>query len=63
MEQHADGIRAGLDRLAAGIEEAHAAADLAREGDPTALRELDAVIDAMAHEIAELKGQISSGRL
>jgi hypothetical protein len=37
------------------------ATQMMREGDVTAISELDAVVDAMALEIAELKGRTSTG--
>lgn len=56
-------LRAVLDRLARGIEEARAAAALVDEGDPTALEELGDVAEAMASEVATLKAMASAGRL
>ncbi len=50
-----------LGRLEEGLAEARIAADLLREGDVSAVGELNAVIDAMALEIAELKGRTSGG--
>lgn len=50
-----------LDLIAARLEEARAAAKVIREGDPTALAELDAEVDAMAQDIAELKAMTRSG--
>ncbi len=52
-------IEAALGRIGAGLQEARAAAELLREGDVTAMAELDAVVDAMAREVAELKTQTS----
>ena len=37
------------------------ATELMRDGDVTAVSELDGVIDAMAREIAELKSRTSGG--
>ncbi len=54
-------IQAALGRLEDGLSEARAASELLREGDVTAIAELDSVIDAMALEIAELKGRTSGG--
>ncbi len=54
-------IEAALERLGEGLQEARAATELLREGDVTAVAELDEVIDAMAREIAELKGRTSGG--
>ncbi|MFP5379830.1 MAG: hypothetical protein ACLGHP_08810 [Vicinamibacteria bacterium] len=50
-----------LDRLEEGLSEARVATQLLREGDIGAVSELDAVVDAMAREIAELKGRTSGG--
>ncbi len=54
-------IEEALGRLDEGLSEARVATDLLREGDVSAVGELDAVIDAMAREIAELKGRTSGG--
>ncbi len=56
-------LRAVLERIEQGLEEARAAAALVDEGDPTALRELGAVADAMAGEVATLKAMAAAGRL
>jgi hypothetical protein len=50
-------IEDALVRIEEGLQEARAAAELLREGDVTAVAELDAVVDAMALEIAELKSR------
>ncbi len=49
-----------LDALAERVREARAAAETIAEGDPTALAELDAEVDAMAGDVAALKA-ISGG--
>ncbi|MGH2942708.1 MAG: hypothetical protein ACRDLN_08050 [Solirubrobacteraceae bacterium] len=54
-------IEEALGRLEEGLSEARMATELLREGDVSAVGELDAVIDAMAREIAELKGRTSGG--
>ena len=54
-------IEDALGRLADGLSEARAAAELLREGDVSAVGDLNAVIDAMALEIAELKTRTSAG--
>jgi hypothetical protein len=54
-------IEETLGRIEEGLAEARMATDLLREGDVTAISELDAVVDAMAREIAELKTRTSSG--
>jgi hypothetical protein len=57
------GIEAVLGRLDEGLAEARSATAVLREGDVTAMGELDAVVEAMAREIAELKTQTSGGAL
>jgi hypothetical protein len=54
-------IEAALERIDEGLQEARSAAALLRDGDVTAMGELDSVVDAIALEIAELKAQTSSG--
>ncbi|MBW3653411.1 MAG: hypothetical protein KY433_07430 [Actinobacteria bacterium] len=54
-------IEDALGRLEEGVAEARAATDLMREGDVSAVGDLNEVIDAMALEIAELKGRLSGG--
>ncbi len=54
-------IDAALERLGDGLAEARSAAELLRDGDVTAMSELDSVVDAMALEIAELKTRTSAG--
>ncbi len=54
-------IEDALGRLEEGVAEARAATDLLREGDVSAVGDLNEVIDAMALEIAELKGRLSGG--
>ena len=54
-------IQAALDRIGEGLQEARSATELLREGDVTAVAELDAVVDAIAREIAELKSRTSGG--
>ena len=49
-----------LDRLASRVEEARAAAAVIAEGDPSAMSALDAEVEAMATDIAELKS-VTSG--
>ena len=53
-------IVATLDQLARRVEEARAAAQVIAEGDPSAMAELDAEVDAMAQDVAALKA-ISGG--
>jgi hypothetical protein len=48
-----------LDALSARIDEARAAAQTIADGDPTAMAELDAEVDAMAADVAELKSMTS----
>jgi len=52
-----EGIEAALGRLGEGLGEARAAVALLKEGDATALHELDGVVEAMASELAALKTQ------
>jgi hypothetical protein len=54
-------IEDALARIDEGLQEARAATQLLREGDVTAVAELDAVVDAIAREIAELKSRTSPG--
>jgi hypothetical protein len=54
-------IEEALDRIGEGLQEARAATELLRDGDVTAIAELDAVVDAIAREIAELKTRTSAG--
>ena len=56
-------IDQALDRLGEGLAEARSATDLLRDGDVTAMADLDAVVDALALEIAELKTRTSAGSL
>ena len=54
-------IEEALGRLEESLAEARMATELLRDGDVTAIAELNAVVDAMALEIAELKGRTSTG--
>ena len=54
-------IEDALGRLEDGLAEARAATELLREGDVSAVGDLNEVIDAMALEIAELKTRTSGG--
>jgi hypothetical protein len=54
-------IETALGRIGDGLQEARMATQLLREGDVTAMAELDAVVDAIAREIAELKTRTSAG--
>jgi hypothetical protein len=54
-------IEDALGRLEDGLSEARAAAELLREGDVSAVGDLNEAIDAMALEIAELKTRTSGG--
>jgi hypothetical protein len=55
-----ESIEAALRRLDDGLQEARAATELLREGDTTAMADLDEVVDAMAREIAEIKGRTAT---
>lgn len=48
-------IEAALGRIDEGLQEARAATQMLREGDYSAVADLNEVIDALALEIAELK--------
>jgi hypothetical protein len=54
-------IQTALGRIDEGLQEARVATELLREGDVTAMAELNAVVDAIAREIAELKTRTSTG--
>ncbi len=54
-------IQDALGRLEEGLAEARAATEMMRDGDVSAVADLNDVIDAMALEIAELKGRTSGG--
>ena len=54
-------IETALERIGEGLQEARVATDLLRDGDLTAMAELDAVVDAIAREVAELKTHTSAG--
>ena len=48
-----------LDALRRRVDEARAAAETIVEGDPTAMAELDAEVEAMAKDVAALKAMTS----
>ena len=48
-----------LDALRRRVDEARAAAQTIAEGDPTAMAELDAEVEAMAKDVAALKAMTS----
>ena len=54
-------IEDALGRLEEGLADARAATEMMRDGDVSAVADLNEVIDAMALEIAELKGRTSGG--
>lgn len=54
-------IDEAIGRLEENLSDARMAAELMRDGDVTAVGDLNEVIDAMALEIAELKGRTSGG--
>ena len=54
-------IEEALGRLEESLSEARMAAEMMGDGDITAVGDLNSVIDAMALEIAELKGRTSGG--
>ena len=55
-----ESIEAALQRLEDGLQEARVATELLRDGDTTAMADLDEVVDAMAREIAEIKGRTAT---
>lgn len=54
-------IEEALGRLEEGLSDARMATEMMRDGDVTAVGDLNETIDAMALEIAELKGRTSGG--
>jgi hypothetical protein len=54
-------IEDALGRLEESLSDARMATELMRDGDVTAVGDLNETIDAMALEIAELKGRTSGG--
>jgi hypothetical protein len=50
-------IEGALDRLGESLEEARAATQLLRDGDYSAVADLNEVVDALAMELAELKSK------
>jgi hypothetical protein len=50
-------IESALDRLDEGLQEARAATQLLRDGDYSAIADLNEVVDALAMELAELKAK------
>jgi uncharacterized membrane protein len=63
LSDDTDELRSILDRLFQGLEEARAATALIDDGDATALADLDRLADALAAEVATLKGMTSAGRM
>ena len=54
-------IEEALGRLEESLSEARMATEVMRDGDISAVSDLNAVIDAMALQIGELKGRTSGG--
>ena len=54
-------IEEALGRLAESLSDARMATEMMRDGDVSAVGDLNETIDAMALEIAELKGRTSGG--
>ena len=54
-------IEEALGRLQESLSDARMATELMRDGDVSAVGDLNETIDAMALEIAELKGRTSGG--
>ena len=50
-------IEGALDRLEEGLQEARAATQMLRDGDYSAIGDLNEVVDALAIELAELKAK------
>jgi hypothetical protein len=50
-------IEAVLDRIDEGMQEARAATQMLRDGDYSAIADLNEVVDALAMELAELKAK------
>ncbi len=50
-------IETVLDRIDEGMQEARAATQLLRDGDYSAIADLNEVVDALAMELAELKAK------
>jgi hypothetical protein len=50
-------IESALDRIDEGLQEARAATQLLRDGDYSAVADLNEVVDALAMELAELKAK------
>ena len=50
-------IEAVLDRIDEGMQEARAATQMLRDGDYSAIADLNEVVDALAMELAELKSK------
>ena len=48
-----------IDALRRRVDEARAAAEVIADGDPSAMTELDAEVDAMAEDVAALKAMTS----
>ena len=63
MDAQIEDVLARLAAIEARVAECRAAAQVALEGDPSALVQLDAEVDAMAEDVAALKATTSSSRL
>ena len=50
-------IESALDRIDEGLQEARAATQMLRDGDYSAIADLNEVVDALAMELAELKAK------
>lgn len=50
-------IETALDRLDEGLQDARAATQLLRDGDYSAIADLNEIVDGLALELAELKGR------
>ncbi|MDQ3849417.1 MAG: hypothetical protein M3296_02210 [Actinomycetota bacterium] len=55
-----DAIQTAVERIEEGVREARAALEVLREGDVSAMQDLDEVVDALAREIADLKSHTAN---
>ena len=62
MDPQIEDVLSRLAAIEARVQECRAAAQVALEGDPSALEQLDGEVDAMAADVAALKAATSSSR-
>ncbi len=53
-------IETVIERIEEGVREARAATEVLREGDASAMAELNGVVDELARDVAELKSQTAT---